>query len=156
MIKDGKFIGEFEQMYQDYEDPWEQSTREEFASEKAVALNLIKKLKVKNVIALGCGLGYFTNKIANLGVNVTGVDCSDTAICKAKSLFPNCNFIVGDILDYHMYMELRPDLIVMAEITWYVLDKLDQFIAFIRSEFPDICLIHLLTTYPPGVQKYTA
>ena len=28
VIKDGKLIGEFEAMYKDYEDPWEQTTRE--------------------------------------------------------------------------------------------------------------------------------
>jgi hypothetical protein len=27
VIKDGKLVDEFEQMYQDFEDPWEQSER---------------------------------------------------------------------------------------------------------------------------------
>ena len=38
VIKDGKLIGEFETMYKDYEDPWEQSTREEYAIEKSYRL----------------------------------------------------------------------------------------------------------------------
>jgi len=66
VIKDGKFVGEFEEMYRDYEDPWEQTTREEWASEKAVALNLIQKLKANKVIELGCGLGHYTNKISGI------------------------------------------------------------------------------------------
>ena len=33
VIKNGKLVGEFEQIYQDYEDPWHQS-KEEWASEK--------------------------------------------------------------------------------------------------------------------------
>lgn len=141
-------------MYRDYDDPWEQTTREEWASEKAVALNLIQKLNAKRVMELGCGLGHYTHRISKLGVEVLGVDISSTAIEKARSNYPNCKFITGDILDFQVYEEFRPEVIVMAEITWYVLDKLDEFIEFMKINLPGTCLIHLLTTYPPGVQKY--
>jgi len=154
VIKDGKLVGEFEKMYQDYDDPWKQTTREEWASEKAVALNLIEKLKVRRVIELGCGLGHFTNKIAQTGVEVLGIDISETAIRKAKNSFPNCQFRTADVFEYSIYREFNPDLIIMAEITWYILDKLDAFITFIKNEMPQIYLIHLLTTYPEGIQKY--
>ena len=40
VIKDGKLVGEFEQMYKDFDDPWEQSIRESYASEKAVWMAL--------------------------------------------------------------------------------------------------------------------
>lgn len=154
VIQDGKLVGEFEQMYQDHEDPWEQTTREEWASEKAVALNLIKKLGALKVIEIGCGLGHYTMQIADLGVDVLGIDISETAIRKAKSNYPDCSFAVGDILDFDIYRKHKPDVIVMAEITWYVLEKLDVFLQFLRAEFPEAYLIHLLTTYPEGVQKY--
>ena len=154
VIKDGKFIGEFDEMYKDFDDPWEQTTREKWASEKAVALNLIRKLNAKKVIELGCGLGHYTNKIHNLGVDVLGVDISKTAIEKARANYPNCKFVVGDILDFSIYKEYRPDVIVMAEITWYILDKLDKFIDFFKFNLPNTYLIHLLTTYPDGVQQY--
>jgi len=154
VIKDGKLVGEFEEMYQDFDDPWEQTTREEWASEKAAALNLIRKLKARKVIELGCGLGHYTHKIDAVGVDVLGVDVSETAINRAKTLYPGCNFIVADILDFDIYREYRPDIIVMAEITWYILDKLDHFIDFLKTEMPNTYLLHLLTTYPKGVQKY--
>ena len=156
VIKDGALVGEFEEMYKDFDDPWEQTTREEWASEKAAALNLIRKLKGTKVIELGCGLGHYTNKIACLGngIDVLGVDVSETAINKAKALYPGCNFVVADILDFNIYREYKPDIIVMAEITWYILDKLDRFIAFLKTEIPNTYLIHLLTTYPKGIQKY--
>ncbi len=38
----------------------------------------------------------------------------------------------------------------MPEITWYVLDYLDEFILFLKKELPDTFLM----TYEPGVQKY--
>lgn len=154
VIKDGKFVGEFERMYQDFDDPWEQTEKEKWASEKAIAINLIQKLGAKRVVELGCGFGHFTRRIANTGADVVGVDVSETAIKKALWLYPDVQFFVGDFLDFDLYRKYHPDVIVMAEITWYVLDKLDEFLKFIRSEFPGIYLIHLLTTYPPGIQKY--
>ena len=147
-------IQEFEQMYQDYDDPWEQSTKEEWASEKAVALNLIKKLKPQKVMELGCGLGHYTKRISDLGVETLGIDVSESAIKRAKLQYPNLNFAVGDILDLELYRKFRPDLIVMAEITWYVLEQLDAFLQFLRTELSETYLIHLLTTYPESVQKY--
>lgn len=154
VIKNGRFIGEFENMYQDYEDPWFQSAKEQWASDKMIAISLIKKLHVKRVLELGCGLGYFTNKIAETGVEVLGIDISETAIRKAKKKFPRCNFQVCDILDYDVYRSFKPDLIIMAEITWYVLEKLNTFLSFLKKEFPDVYIIHLCAIHPPGVQKY--
>lgn len=154
VIKDGAFIGEFEEMYKDYDDPWEQTAKEEWASEKAIALNFIKKMNAKKVMEMGCGLGHFTKKIAALGVDVLGIDISRTAIDKAKSKHPQCKFVVGDILDYEIYRKFKPDMIIMSEITWYVLDKLARFIQFVKLEYPDAYLIHLLTTYPESRQTY--
>lgn len=154
VIHDGTFIGEFENMYQDYEDPWFQTVKEQWASDKAIAINLMRKLKVKKVMELGCGLGYFTHEIAKTGVEVLGIDISQTAIRKARSTFPQCNFLVSDILNYSVYRSFKPDLIIMAEITWYILDKLDSLLSFLRLEFPDSYIIHLCVVHPPDVQKY--
>lgn len=81
-------VSHFEEMYQDHADPWEQTTREEFASEKAVALNSIRKVGASRVLELGCDFGHYTAKIAALGVEAIGVDISPTAIEKAKTLHP--------------------------------------------------------------------
>jgi len=153
VIKNGKLVGEFEEMYQDFDDPWE-STRELWASEKVLALNFIKKLNAKKVIDLGCGLGHYTNQIHNLGIDVMGVDISKTAIEKAKKKYMDVKFLVGDILDYSIYKNYQPDIIILAEITWYILEKLDDFIEFLTSELPSTYLIHLLSVYPDSVQKY--
>ena len=153
VIKDGKLVGEFEQMYQDFSDPWDQTTREKDRTEKKIAIHLLSKIKAKKIIELGCGLGHYTNEISQAGFHTLGVDISPTAIEKGKHTFPLCNFQVGDILDFDIYDQFGPDAIIMAEITWYVLEKLDLFLAHLRKN-PEIYLIHLLTTYPEGVQKY--
>ena len=36
VIKDGKLVGEFESMYQDFDNPWDQSFREDAVLSKSV------------------------------------------------------------------------------------------------------------------------
>lgn len=158
VIRDGRLVGEFEEMYRDFEDPWHQTTRERFASEKAAAINLLARLGaefgVRRVVELGSGLGHFTAKIAQAGFEVTGLDVSETAVGKARATHPGISFEVARFNQFDRLLALRPDLIVMSEITWYVLDDLRAFVAFIRKELPDCFLLHLLMTYPGGTQKY--
>jgi len=162
VIRDGRFVGEFEQMYQDFADPWHASTAEHFASDKAVGLNLLSRLKARGgarrIVELGCGLGHYSARIAALGLEVCGVDVSATAIATARERHGagGAEFVVGKVDDYDVLRKYRPDVVVMAEITWYVLEQLPGFLQFLRSELPDTYVLHLLSTYPPGVQKYGA
>src|SRR5262245_46737042 len=157
-IRDGQLIGEFEQMYKDFDDPWHQ-TSEHFASEKAAAINLLSRLKanhgIRRVLEFGCGLGEFSARIAAVGLEVIGIEISDTAIERARKRHGDrVEFMVGRFGDFELIKKASPDVIVMAEITWYVLDHLPGFLVFLKSEMPSVYLLHLLATYPPGVQKY--
>lgn len=107
------------------------------------------------MVELGCGLGHFTDEIARLGVQVTGVDVSSTAIAKAKKNYPCISFVAADILNVDAYLSNKTDLVIMSEITWYVLDKLDAFLNICKRR-NSLYLLHLLATYPQGVQKYGA
>jgi SAM-dependent methyltransferase len=158
VIRDGRLIGEFEQLYQDFEDPWHEASSEEFASDKAVAINLLRRLKehhgISTVIELGCGFGHFSARMAATGLKAVGIDISPTAISIARARHGAVEFHAGSIEDHELIRRLQPDVIVMAEVTWYVLECLPGFLAFLRSELPNCYVLHLLTTYPPGVQTY--
>ena len=159
VIRDGRLIGEFEQLYKDFDDPWNEASCEQFASDKAAGLNLLARLKelhgISRVVELGCGFGHFAARIAAIDLEVVGVDISATAIDIARQRHGDTtNFQVGTIGDHELIKALRPDVIVMAEVTWYVLPQLAAFLEFLRSEFPDAFVLHFLTTYPPGVQSY--
>ena len=158
VIRDGRLIGEFEQMYRDFSDPWHESTSEEFASDKAAGLNLLARLKarhgVRRVLEIGCGFGHYSARIAALGLTTVGLDISTTAIERARSLHSSVEFLVGKLDDYDTLRKQRPDVLVMAEVTWYVLDHLKTFLEFTRCELPTAYILHLLSTYPPGVQEY--
>lgn len=158
VIADGKLVGDFEAMYRDHADPWEQSTRETWASEKAVAINLLARLAsdhdARKVVELGCGLGHFSARVSRLGLDVAGVDISPTAVEKARKAYPHVHFVAADIADHDVIKALRPDVIVMAEITWYVLEKLRPFLDFMKAYLPDCYVLHLLNFYPTGEQRY--
>jgi len=153
VISNGIMIGKFEEMYQAFDDPWEQSTREKFALEKQIALQLLKKNNHKNPVEIGCGHGHFTNEIYKHVGNATGIDISYSAIQKAKNLYPHCNFYCSDISDISTIKTANVDCIMLVEVTWYVLDKLEKFKKDI-SVLQNVGFFHSLMTYKPGQQQY--
>ena len=153
VIKDGKYIGEFEKMYFEIDDPWLQSQRC-LDTTRSVALNWLSNLKVSRVIEFGSGLGFFTSQISKLGFNVLGLDISNTAVQKAKESFPEIDFRVGSVTDYNLIRDFQPEVFIFPEVTWYILDQLSDLLIFLKTEFPDAYVIHFLTTYRQGVQQY--
>lgn len=158
VIRDGKLIGEFEHMYADYEDPWGQVAIGQLATFMGAGIQILEKIKFssdsKKILELGCGLGNYAQRIQKIGFDVLGVDISPTAIKKARLNHPNVNFQVASLTDYEFIVDYNPDIIVMPEITWYILDYLDSFLSFAKSKLPHTLILHLLTTYPPEQQKY--
>ena len=156
VIKEGKLIGEFEKMYQECEDPWEQTKEENSSIDKKIAIELLKKYKRKRIIEYGCGFGQFTSLLQKDLGSALGIDISETAISKAKTRYPDCEFKVGDLLDDMIVKEYNPDAILMVEITWYVLEKISKFKGIMLKNFGggDVYFVHLLTTFSPGVQQY--
>ena len=86
VIKDGNFIGKFEDMYLDVNDPWMQSSQPNKYSRMAGILHL-KNGNIKSVLECGCGLGYYADWInRETGIVPKSVDISNTAIEKAKAM----------------------------------------------------------------------
>lgn len=158
VIREGRLIGEFEEMYRDHADPWHQTDAELHASDKAVALNLLARLHqrhgLKRAVEIGSGLGHYAARIAATGFETTGIEVAPTAVEKASRQFPQVRFLTGDIKDHALIVAQRPDVIVMAEVTWYVLAHLAEFRDFLKRELPDCLLLHTLTVYPEGKQSY--
>ena len=79
--------------------PWNMETPPELLVE------LVDSGKVQpcKAIDLGCGAGNYAVYLAGRGFEVTGVDCSTTAITIAKQNAErkgvNCNFFVADVVD---------------------------------------------------------
>jgi 2-polyprenyl-3-methyl-5-hydroxy-6-metoxy-1,4-benzoquinol methylase len=158
VIKDGMFIGKFDEMYKDIVDPWKQSDiRNNILSHcrNAAILDMVR-LNVNSVVEMGCGLGYYTDFIKNSlpHINIIGVDISSTAIKKARQLFPSLNFEVGSILDVEKYSKY--DVFLCAGLIWYILQDMDEMFKRMKKYMGGGggYFINTMTFYAPGIQKY--
>lgn len=154
VIKDGKFIGNFEEMYKVYEDPWMQSEQPNRYSRQMAIMN-IQRYGIKNIVEYGCGLGYYADWIhKETGVVCHSIDISETAIEKEKQKFPHLNFEVNNIKNLSELPNKESiDCILLADITWMILQDLkfvnEQLLQHFRGKY----LINNFVTYK-GTQKY--
>jgi SAM-dependent methyltransferase len=78
-------------------DPWHIS-RSSFR-DKVLRRCLTRFIRDKSVLELGCGEGHLTREIFGRARSVVGIDISDVAIARAKSLkLPNARFENADLL----------------------------------------------------------
>ena len=62
------------------------------------------------------------------GFAAVGMDIAHSAIHRARDEHPETVFIQGDIEDFERIELFDPEIYLMMEITWYVLEHLDKFI----------------------------
>ena len=152
VIKDGKFIGEWERLYSEFDDPWMQSDQPNRYSRSA-GITHLKRIKAKSILECGCGLGYYADWIhKETGVVPVGIDISENAINKAKELFPHLEFIQQDLLaalDAHQHV----DAILFAEIMWYILPELPEVIEKLKTLYKGKHLV-IIQVFYKGSQKY--
>lgn len=152
VIKDGKFIGKFDEMYSEFNDPWTQSTQPNKYSRMAGIIH-IKNFNIKTILECGCGLGYYADWIKH-ETNITpkSIDVSSVAIEKAKQLFPELDFEVADISnDLEKYKNY--DCVILSEIIWYILPDLKKIYKVLEDNFKGKYLIVNQVFYK-GTQKY--
>ena len=156
VIKDGKFVGEFEKMYKEFDDPWNQTSEGyvENSISRQVVCNYLKNFNIKSIVEFGCGLGKTTKFISdNTGVDILGVDISETSIKKSKSKYPELKFEVNDISNITEYNNY--DCLFFSEITWYILEnnKIDKIFDLMKKKLEGKYFIHNLVFYK-GQQMY--
>ncbi len=155
VIKDGEFIGKFEEMYQKFDDPWHQKENlEEFYSRVLTPVTLMQ-YKLNNVLEIGCGLGAFTNYLQTTVPNCsfTGMDISETAIEKAKKSYPYINFMREEILKFSEKPDMRFEAVIFSEIMWYILQNLNEVIQNFSKNFQGKLVI-INQVFYKGEQKY--
>ena len=160
VIKDGKFVGEFEKMYQEFSDPWNQSVEVHYSSlSRRSVCYFLEKFDINSIVEWGCGLGKTVNYIKeNTGkdLDILGIDISKTAIDKAKNLYPKLDFKVDNILNISQYNNF--DCMFFSEITWYLLEdkKMDKIFNIMSKNFygKNKFFIHNLAFYKDGIQQY--
>ena len=98
--------------------------------EMPATLSLLKKIKNKRVLDLGCGTGIYANILKSYGANVYGIDTSLGMITIAKSYAPGIDFRVGSV--YKMpYKSNYFDVIVSAFVFQHF-ENIDKALKEIR------------------------
>ncbi len=86
-------------------------------------LKIVRGLELKNpeILDLGCGNGWFTERLASFGT-ATGTDLSLKAMEEAKSLFPRATFIGGDLFQVPL-PSAHYDIVVSQQVIAHVVDQ---------------------------------
>jgi SAM-dependent methyltransferase len=126
---------QFEEMYQDIDDPWGCAAHCNSLDNQIFRLMLMEDFNKisfntpKKVLDIGCGTGDATYQIFSIlsrgGVNLIemiGIDVSLTAIQKATQKYSSIKFQNKNIM--YDEIESRFDLILLSEVIWYILDDI--------------------------------
>ncbi len=152
VIKNGKFIGKFDEMYTEFKDPWTQSTQPNKYSRMAGIIHL-KNFGIKTVLECGCGLGYYADWIyRETQIIPKSVDVSSVAIEKAKSLFPKLDFEVANVCS-ELSKFKDYDCVLFSEIIWYILPDLKGIFNILEKDFKGKYFLVNQVFYK-GTQKY--
>ena len=153
--EDGRFVGAFEELYRNCEDPWVQSVEAFRSPFKKLIIMQIAQLSERRVIDIGCGDGTYTDLIrSGANADVLGFDVAQTAVQKARSKYPLCRFEVACASEVAKFQDMKPTALVMCGLTWCILDSFEEVLASVKKHFSGSLLFHTLTFYAPGKQKY--
>jgi trans-aconitate 2-methyltransferase len=95
--------------------------------------NLLKVLNPKpgeSILDLGCGTGQLTEKIAQAGAEVIGIDRAFSMIETARQNYPHLRFDVADARDFHV---LKPLDAVFSNAVLHWIKEADAAIASIHQ-----------------------
>jgi len=161
IFRRGRFIGDFEAMYRHSEEvPWHQD-RTAFSIGADIDIAIMKAKRYRTICDVGCGLGYFTNRLRTELKSpqgeppaVTGLDMAPTAINNASSRFPGIRFDVCNFPHPPGGMSLRGvDLVVARDVLWYVCADLRRFLdsltALVRAG-GERGFVHVTQSFPSG------
>tara|TARA_B100000780_G_scaffold243698_1_gene187036 strand:+ start:1649 stop:2335 length:687 start_codon:yes stop_codon:yes gene_type:complete len=129
------FVGNFDALYRDQQNPWFQSGESNTDWQKYYELsrnkifNAIEENDI-SILEVGCGAGYVVNFLneALAKTNVSGLDISNEAIQIAKKNFPKLEFSIGDIADNNLLLEKKYEVVILNQLLWYILKPLGQVI----------------------------
>lgn len=160
VIKNGKFIGKFEQMYQNIEDPW-YSVKNVNSLDNNLFLTLVKHSTPLSgrVLDVGCGLGALTARLREQlpKAEIHACDMSETAIEKASKRYVGISFFTHDLsrIESMPFEAASFDVITAAQIIWYILPSLPKIMSgFHRLLRDGGHLVVLQYFLHPDEQKY--
>lgn len=154
VIKDGRLVGEFEQMYQNCVNPWPETEAEiEENPASSRTPQVIKRDGLGRVFSLGCGKGmhlaWLRKKCPDL--QLAGGDISPTAVELCRRTYPFIDARHLDVRDISSH-RLEFDVILLREVVWYILDHWEAVCVHLKQAYAGKKIIVELSFYDQ--QKY--
>ena len=147
-------------MYQKISDPWKilEKNKSGLSLNYQMILNCcehIRSSKTKT-LEIGCGYPQISYELYKKKFTVYGSDISKTVIEKSKKKYPELknNLYVSNFLNFFLYEKIKPDIIILSDISWYVLPELRKFIKWYKNLKSKVYLIHSLAVYKKNEQEY--
>ncbi len=104
---------------------WQRTrTVSEYARQRSESvLDLLRALRLDSprILDLGCGTGWFTEQLTELGV-ATGLDLNDEAMDEAQRRRPDITFIGGDVFNQRLEAGSY-DVVVSLQVVAHVIDQ---------------------------------
>ena len=166
VIKDGKILGEFEQMYRKVKNvPWHQNEQEGWIDIN-LAINLLNKYgPFERISDFGCGLGYFLDilkrHLGSARCRTFGYDISPTCCSKGRRLFPDAKFFTLDLMQdlgrnykKRKRVENTKELFAIRGTLWYVFPKIKNVVNNIASFMNTGDFLFISQNFPPLDKKF--
>jgi SAM-dependent methyltransferase len=154
VIKDGKLIAQFEQMYKNASViPWRQNQQESWIDVRLTKELLEDEKNISRVIDYGCGTGHYLDiLVRSMGGSGLGFDISETAVVKAQSNFPDYSFKTRDLMNPNSFdvASINEESIhVIRGTLWYVFPKLSVVIKNIFDQMSVGDILLVVQNFPP-------
>lgn len=144
VIKDGQFVGKFEEMYQDCDDPWK-AQHEDFGDSSCdMTVAHITRSTRSPVLHLGSGTGRFMDW---LGDAAEGVEVSKTAAKLSMAAYPFFPIYISNALSF---LKLSPKpyaTYLFREVLWYLLPEWAEICAILKASASGALVIVELSFY---------
>ena len=148
-------------MYKKFFDPWNLLSKNKLGNNLnyQIIYNYCKQIKSSkkiSILEIGCGYPQISYELYLNKFKVYGTDISETVIRKSKRKYPKLknNLFVSNFLNFSLYEKLNPNIIILSDVTWYVLPELGEFIKWYKNLKFKTYLIHSLAVYGKNKQKY--
>ena len=98
---------------------------------------------VHSILDIGCGNGWMSNYLQNDQVSVVGIDVNCQELTQAQRIFPQIEFIYGDITKEDFILDSKFDMVVIASVVQYF-PSIEKLIRSALQKITDGGEIHIL------------
>jgi len=133
-----------------------------YEEKKKLISNELKKCNIilnnaLNVLEIGCGVGYWTEYLKSCGVKkYTGNDIAEISVRKLSEMYPEYNFIQGDVSEIPLPRE-EFDIALMIDVSQHITDD-KKFINAIGNIWNSLrhSSYFIVTIWDPAKKVYLA